>query len=222
MTIVLPKLLQPFLCEDLIRIGNEHDGGYLVNSEDVYTSDFLLSFGIGDNITFEEQFCSIKDVPLHAYDNSVSGAFASDKHRHYQKHVGIVDSDTEASIYRILHDAPYGTFLKCDIEGGEYPILDALIVYADKLSGAVFEFHDLTNPTKFGALANFMSKFELQLVHTHINNYGNVYADKVVVPTVLELTFTSSKNIKLAEVVLPHRLDSSNNPSVLDYSITFA
>lgn len=221
MTISLPRVLRPFYCVDLVRVGNDNDGGYLVNYPDILKSDFLLSFGVGDNITFEEQFCSIKDVPLHAYDASVEGAFASDNHQHFQKYVGLADTDTEASIYTILSTAPDNTFLKCDIENGEYPILDAIITYSHKLTGAVFEFHDLTNPVKFGMLMDFMSKLNMRLVHTHINNYGNVHTTNGIVPTVLELTFTSSNNVNLQNIELPHRLDSPNNPSAQDELLQF-
>ena len=40
----------------LERLGKENDGGYLINSEAIIKSDYLLSFGIFDDWSFEKNF----------------------------------------------------------------------------------------------------------------------------------------------------------------------
>jgi len=59
----------PFHCDDLVRVGKDNDGGYLVNEKDILKTDKLISFGIGEDISFEEQFCHIKNIPVVAYDS---------------------------------------------------------------------------------------------------------------------------------------------------------
>ena len=43
----------------LERIGKENDGGYLINSEAIIKSDYLLSFGIFDDWSFEKILLNI-------------------------------------------------------------------------------------------------------------------------------------------------------------------
>lgn len=57
---------------DLIRIGRDYDGGYLVSQSDVEKSDLLIGLGIYDDWSFEEDFLLRKKVDMYAYDGSVS------------------------------------------------------------------------------------------------------------------------------------------------------
>ena len=57
---------------DLIRIGKENDGGYLVSRSDISMSDVLISLGIGEDWSFEEDFADIKNVEVIAYDASIN------------------------------------------------------------------------------------------------------------------------------------------------------
>ena len=72
---ILPLFLRPKKGADLIRIGRDYDGGYLVDKRSVNSSDFLLSFGIYDDWSFEKSFKSIVDVPVIAFDSSVGQSF---------------------------------------------------------------------------------------------------------------------------------------------------
>lgn len=59
-------------CQERIRIGNLHDGGYVLCATDLQDSDFLMSFGVSDDWTFEEAFRSLNsNSPIHAYDHTV-------------------------------------------------------------------------------------------------------------------------------------------------------
>ena len=44
--IQLPKIFKPFECNQLVRLGKDGDGGYLVNMHDVEKSNLLISLGI--------------------------------------------------------------------------------------------------------------------------------------------------------------------------------
>lgn len=68
----LPNFFSIKQATDLVRIGSDYDGGYLVSQSDVDKSDLLLGFGINDDWSFEEDFLSRKKVPIYAYDASVS------------------------------------------------------------------------------------------------------------------------------------------------------
>ena len=60
---------------NLLRIGGDNDGGYLVESASIEKTEALISMGIGKNWKFEEDFISNKAIEIHAYDHTVRGAF---------------------------------------------------------------------------------------------------------------------------------------------------
>ena len=50
---MLNKIFYPKKVRDLIRIGNEFDGGYVFSKEVLKKCRNCLTFGLGDNFTFE-------------------------------------------------------------------------------------------------------------------------------------------------------------------------
>ena len=57
---------------DLVRLGRNCDGGYLVSQSDIDNSDLLIAMGINDDWSFEEDFFSRKEVDVYAYDASIN------------------------------------------------------------------------------------------------------------------------------------------------------
>lgn len=67
----LPRFLQHGKAGGLIRLGRDHDGGYVVSEADVLGADILISLGIGNDWSFEAEFAAKNDIPIIAYDGSV-------------------------------------------------------------------------------------------------------------------------------------------------------
>lgn len=226
-TVVLPKVLKPFKCLDLVRLGKVYDGGYLVNKHDVLKSTQLVTFGIGQDFSFEEQFYSINQCPIIAYDDSSLvetnvnyQTFFTGNNVHVKSKVDITNVET------IISQLPENTFLKCDIEGGEYELLDVVIRNSKLFSGMVFEFHDIHKYESINELMCFISKVNQKLVHIHINNYMYYKVgdepNQQIIPDVVELVFSSSDNVTWSnEIVLPHIFDMPNNPLDSDFRILF-
>ena len=64
--------LIPNLPSDAMRLGDPGDGGYIVSRLSVKESDLLLSFGLGDNFSFEKNFNEInQQAPVWIYDHTV-------------------------------------------------------------------------------------------------------------------------------------------------------
>ena len=61
--------------DDLIRVGRNFDGGYLVSRADAEVTDFIIGLGINDDWSFEENFRILKRVNVLAYDASVGQRF---------------------------------------------------------------------------------------------------------------------------------------------------
>jgi len=63
----------PIELNDLIRIGNENDGGYILSERQIKKTDVLLCFGLRDDWAFENSFSKYKDVRIYSYDFSTKG-----------------------------------------------------------------------------------------------------------------------------------------------------
>ena len=106
--------------------------------------------------------------------------------------------------------------LKIDIEENEYDLLDSILDIQNNLSMLIIEFHNL-NTENLNKLENFISKFNLNLFHTHANNFGWRQNEQIKmvneknIPLVLELTFANEKPISGRVAYLPHKLDNECN-----------
>jgi hypothetical protein len=61
----------PIELDDLVRIGNDNDGGYVLSERQIEKTGTLLSFGINDDWTFEKGFLQKKNISIYAYDYSI-------------------------------------------------------------------------------------------------------------------------------------------------------
>lgn len=108
-------------------------------------------------------------------------------------------------------------FLKIDIEGSEYRLLDHLVQISDKISGMVIEFHDVD--LHIDKIIKFTNNFSLKLCHVHVNNYGGV--NKFDVPLAIECTYSSSSFNNSRDASCPNEIDMPNNPLSQDLQIIF-
>jgi hypothetical protein len=69
--LIIPLAWKPYYREDLIRMGSNHDGGYVVTKNAVNNSNFLVSLGISNDWTFEKEFYESRDCEVHCYDHSI-------------------------------------------------------------------------------------------------------------------------------------------------------
>ena len=242
---MLPDRFRPRHRCNLIRLGRHQDGGYLVDEASVLRSTSLLSFGIGDDWSFEQDFTAVKDVPVDAYDPTVSrkhfrrrvsralrlwqfthvlrslakardyNRFFSNRHRHHERFIGYSGEQSD-SLQMAVGDQR-NVFLKVDIEGWEYRILDDMVSMADRIEGMVIEFHDVD--LHRDRIASFIQRTPMILVHTHPNNAGGQGPPGD--PLCVEMTFTTLASVSEGEVDLPHPLDLPNDSSKPDLVLQF-
>ena len=252
--------LAPSRVEDLIRIGRANDGGYVIPQSSVEMADFLISFGVSDDWSFEEHFKKINpQIRIHAYDHTISRTvfglsllrgilklplgktsfdnlsqrwklFASynrffvGEARHFPERISNCTDHKRIVTPAIAFQRSSSDriFLKVDIEGDEYQIIEDLVQLADRVSGMVVEFHEITrNRTSFLESIHSL-QMVYDIVHFHANNFAPIAPDGL--PDTLELTFVRKSDIDCSErrlhLPLP-QLDSPNNPCKTDYHITF-
>lgn len=211
------KLFKPNYNSNLIRIGSEFDGGYLVEKTSYDRTEFLLSFGIFNNWDFEKEF----QKPFLAFDDkldfkfvffwflkrfvSISSLFFYLKNKKRFKK-GFVGSKpfTFNSIIETIDKK--NIFLKIDIEGSEFSILNEIILHQKNIIGIVIEFHDVQK--HLIEIKKFLEKIDLEIVHVHANNFGGV-SDEI--PNVIEVTLSRFHKKSLFSAQLPHKLDKPNN-----------
>ena len=128
----------------------------------------------------------------------------------------------DKSILEILQecDTKHDIFLKIDIEGDEYKILEDIMFTKNRIIGAVIEFHNAgTHYLEFKKLVLSLSEF-MFLDHFHVNNYDGVSTSGF--PEVVELSF-SKRNLEVDRQVITRlplsELDIANTKKFEDYSV---
>ena len=113
-------------------------------------------------------------------------------------------------------------FLKIDIEGAEYRIIDSILKHAESIMGMAIEFHE-TDPYRIIFIDTIKKlQKEFAIVHIHGNNDGPLAID--FLPETLEITFVKKNLISLdsKRLNLPIQgLDQPNNPNKPQYQLIF-
>lgn len=248
-SVELNSIFHPINCSDLIRLGKDFDGGYLVCRRDIEKSDAFIGMGVSDDWSFESDFYKLKKIQIDTYDRSVGFSyflrqifrkllrlhnpmhflkavrtlfsflffFGQESVRHHRAFIGFDAPPKSISLKSALAKSDGNVFLKIDIEGSEYRILDELLACAHRISGLAIEFHDCD--LHFSRLRDFIDAFPLTLVHCHVNTGGVLGLDQD--PTLLELTFSSSEKGQDKVVALPHHLDMPNKEGAPQFQVEF-
>lgn len=150
--------------------------------------------------------------------------FSSEARKHVRKYIGY-DTDDSVSISRILAESGSGRncFLKIDIEGSEYRVLDDIAAHTDRLTGFVIEFHDVSaHRMLIDAFVRTIGP-EFEIAHVHANNYVGSSPDGV--PIALEMTFGRPADFAVTQPSPSEYpvagLDFPCNPSERDHRIDF-
>lgn len=240
-----PMNFKPLKKFDLVRLGRDNDGGYLVGKNTVLKSKFLVSFGIGDDCSFEKDFLKLNDkVDIYCYDRyplsknyfikEIIKSFVVLDFKNIN-HILNVRKDYKKTFknnngvkkrlirYRTLtkiineNKLNFDTFLKIDIDGAEYRILDDILKNQKIFTGIVLEFHDVDFHKK--KIESFIDSLELTLTHIHANN-SSVF-DLENDPTCIELTFEKNPTVVGENPVFPHPLDQKCFSYLKDKPINF-
>ena len=199
----------------------------------VIGSDFTITKKINNNLLYK------KILKLLCGNSSISevkkqykfGVDYDDFYGVYATNLGYKVSNKNEGIERrfikILNEFKSSNiYVKMDIEGAEYLVLDEILSLSEKIIGMSIEFHNC------GSLEDSFLKYiniiknKYILVHNHINNEGGV--SFLGLPEVYEMCFIrkdmiNSVDINTKIVKLPYSpLDVISNPLKDDISITLA
>jgi hypothetical protein len=215
---------------DLIRIGSEADGGYLI-PDDLAGIEALFSPGVDVMSDFESQLATM-GIDCFLADYSVEQPPIAHPKFHFEKKFLGLDNDVlfttlEAWIQR--NAAGRGDMLlQMDIEGAEYRVLlDADRATLRKFRILVIEFHELQELWQQRGLDLIESTFhkllkDFEMVHIHPNNKARIIRrGNVAIPPLLEVTFLRKDRIDSAQrtTTFPHPLDRQNVDNKPDFTL---
>lgn len=141
-----------------------------------------------------------------------------------QKHVGTEAMDGTVALADLFPNSSRepATFLKMDIEGGEYDLLPAIFARSTSLSGLVVEFHRCLSEPRF---ENTVRAAQKHFVVTHLHANSVCGLDRCGRPTVLEITFANRSFWPQCPPIqgdtYRHCADAANDSRHADYLISF-
>jgi hypothetical protein len=144
---------------------------------------------------------------------------------HFKQRIG-PDSHNSVTIDDVFNRLPADcpVFVKMDIEGSEYLVVDDLLQHSISIVAMAIEFHDIdTQPDLFNSLVEKIKR-DFHIVHIHANNMGGIAPFKF--PNAPEITFLNKRFLDSAPQ--PSRLkypvpglDSPNHPELPDFLFEF-
>jgi hypothetical protein len=223
--LALIRQLRPVDCgKDLIRIGGEGDGGYLVPN-DLDGIEYCFSPGVSTVSDFEN---SLADLNIKSFlaDYSVDRPPLARPEIIFDKRfLGASNREPYMTLGswkdKYLKDYRGDLLLQMDIEGFEYEVIlntpDELL---NQFRILVVEFHDMERLFDRFCFPLLRSCFEkilqfFDVVHIHPNNYyRSVKRKGIEIPLLMEFTFLNKRRVTSStpQLVFPNPLDRDNTP----------
>ena len=210
----------------LIRIGSNSDGGYLIPNI-LDQIDFCFSPGVGVTSSFEDNLLNF-NIKSYLADGTVN---YSGKHDFIRKNINSFNDENNITLEswideKIKDKSNNNLLLQMDIEGSEIGTLYNInTTTLDRFKCIIVEFHNFHSILNFFGLRIYSDIFDKLLkthyiVHIHPNNdCYNLIVNKNSIPDTLEFTFINKKivhHIKNISYDLPHLLDKKNVENLRD------
>ena len=222
----LSQFRKHYVSCDLIRIGGDNDGGYLLPNilDDI---SYCFSPGVAQQADFEKELSEKFKIKSFMADASVDNLPLSDENFEFiPKFLGSLTSGEFITLSDWLNQSEMSLnknmILQMDIEGGEYDVLvheDSEVLKS--FSIMVIEFHNLHKLFDENFLRMVSAIFEkiyknFSICHVHINNFCYIETSGgIEVPPVIEVSFIRNdlidKVLSEKPISLPHNLDSRNS-----------
>ena len=214
---ILKKLLPKKINFNLIRLGEDNDGGYLVPN-DLNNIDQNYSAGVGILTKFEKDLEEKFSISSNMLDfNEIDKGILPKKSEFIKKKLSLNNNQNEISINNWIEEIHKEIILKIDIEGDEYITLSNITDQnLKKIRIFIVEFHGLRN-LRSDSFLNFFEKIVSRIdkyfysCHLHVNNTSKIKrVNNLKIPDMVEVTFIRKDRVtnfsnEFSE--LPHPLD---------------
>ena len=214
--------------KNFVRVGRPHDGGYIMVDNFHAADKIAYSFGIGNDVSWDLNMAA-RGYDVFMYDPTINALPQENQKFHFFKE-GIAGIEMKEKSLNTLehfvkmngHEYNDDMILKMDVEGAEWSFLATVSTeLLNKFDQLVFEIHfmiDEKNQSEMNATLACLKKINKthSLVHLHANNARPflIFDDKVLFPSLLELTYVKTPNYELIDdenIFLPIPLDAPNN-----------
>lgn len=215
--------------QTLVRVGNEHDGGYIM-LDDFRPNGIAYSFGISGDVTWDDAIAN-KGIEVYMYDHTIEALPKQRNEFHFFKQGIASDSITddlntlENFIIRNEHCEKKHMILKMDVEGAEWGFLNMVSEKTlKKFDQIVFEIHCLLDNKIENEILADLKKINKThaVVHVHANNYAIWFnLGQSEVTDALEVTWVNrdTYNLSPLDVNLPLAIDAPCNPDLPDVKL---
>ena len=196
----LLNLIRPWqMASDVkVRLGSEGDGGYVMPSSSK-KSNTLLSIGIGNEVSFDDQLAALGARVLQ-FDHTIETSPSTHPSIHFHKRGWGSDVGPFLSLRSMMQMIDWQgaehPILKFDTEGAEWDCLFESstedLARFEVLTGEFHDFQNLVNRDYFDKAYAVFSKLAMthHVVHMHANNAGGmVMLGGIPFPRLLELTY---------------------------------
>ncbi len=220
---LIEKLFPVHTDKELIRVGPNGDGGYLIPND---LDGIKACFSPGVDVMSDfEKACFDLGMQLFLADRTVDKPnldLGPENYNFLKKHIGCTDNAEFTTLDSWVNSFELGDsdlLLQMDIEGAEYAsIINASNALLKRFRILVFEFHNLDefwNPRFFNMVALALNKIleTHTCVHIHPNNCCGTEAKfGLEIPRMAEFTFLRNDRINHKEFAktFPHQLDFDN------------
>lgn len=197
------------------RLGKVNDGGYIIAIIPNIKYDIFLSGGILDDISFEEDFCTMyPKTKCFAYDGTIDSIEIANPNIQFIKQNIAQSNTSKTTNFHDFLNINSNVFIKMDIEGGEVEWINSLSdFHLSSIAQIIIEFHfPFTEKEK--DIFNKLNQHH-NLIHFHANNCcgTRIYKD-CVIPNVFECTYLHSKYFEKSPKLncdkIPSNLDMRN------------
>lgn len=181
---------------DLVRIGGDNDGGYVM-ADCLHENSVAYSLGVGDDVSWDAALAG-RNIHVYMYDHTVEPACCGNAFLHFfRKGMGRLNHGDivtlESQVAENGHEGRRDMILKMDIEGFEYEVIDATPPHVlAQFSQVVIEFHDILHPGNIMFLRCLEKLNEIfQPIHVHGQNvHPHVrIGEDAVLTDYVEMTF---------------------------------
>ena len=205
----------------LVRIGREHDGGYLM-ADDFHPGMAAYSFGICDDVSWDKDMVE-RGIECFMYDHTIDALPEEHELFHWSRE-GICGNEPVENcrtlgefVKRNGHEGRKDLILKMDVEGAEWDAIAAAGKETlEQFSQIVFELHDMNSASAFESILRVLRK--LSETHQPVWVHGNNFADYVrcgdmVMPNALEVLFVRKSDHSFTDSMhfYPLEEDMPNN-----------
>jgi hypothetical protein len=224
------RLLKPYKVDGVgkVRLGSPNDGGY-VCLDDFSQIDAALSLGIAQDVTWDADVAD-KGILVYQFDYTIENPpVERPLFRFNRSKICGSDCDGGKTIGTVAREnhlsRPTSVLLKMDIEGDEWPVLDALSNQTrDLFSQIICEFHGFDRIIDDAWYARALRVLEtlteqFKVVHIHGNNCAaQLIIGNRVFPQLLEVTFANKARYRFSksDEIFPTELDAPNCPNSPD------